>query len=327
MVVAFGAAQAIRRCEFASRDPDETTEFFRRMYVGNHTAFRHVDPQGGLNAQVAAVATLRADRVRGPLTMDVTGDPLGYVLFGQLHRGRWMLRAGGEEARLVGGDSILYPCQTGFELEAQDFDFTFVMLSLEHVAALAAAHTDLKPGQLRFHSMRPISTALARHCTRILAMLHRELSAAASTMLNPLVVEQLCNIAGAAVLATFPNTTMTTEHVPGAGHVAPASLRRAVAFIDAHAHEPITLADIAAAGGIRPRTLQAGFARHYDTTPMAYLREVRLERAHHELQAADLTRGDTVAGIATRWGFIKPGRFAAAYKQHYGVLPSQTLRT
>ncbi|MGI5329435.1 hypothetical protein [Actinomadura nitritigenes] len=33
------------------------------------------------------------------------------------------------------------------------------------------------------------------------------------------------------------------------------------------------------------------------------------------------------AGIAGRWGFLHPGRFAAVYKATYGHPPSETLRT
>lgn len=32
----------VERSVFASSDPEETAEFFRQMYVGNHTAFSDV---------------------------------------------------------------------------------------------------------------------------------------------------------------------------------------------------------------------------------------------------------------------------------------------
>ncbi|PWW25268.1 prepilin-type processing-associated H-X9-DG protein [Geodermatophilus normandii] len=104
-------------------------------------------------------------------------------------------------------------------------------------------------------------------------------------------------------------------------------LRRAVAFVDGHASLPITVTDIARAAGVGPRALQLAFARHLGLSPTAYLRRVRLECAHRELQAADPTTGDTVAAIARRWGFARPDRFTVAYRATYGVLPSHTLRT
>ncbi|WP_222710323.1 helix-turn-helix transcriptional regulator [Quadrisphaera setariae] len=108
----------------------------------------------------------------------------------------------------------------------------------------------------------------------------------------------------------------------GAGGGAPA-----VAFIEAHTSLPITASDVARAAGVGPRALQLAFHRHLDTTPMTYLRRVRLAGAHRELVAADASAGDTGAAIAHRWGFASQDRFATAYRHEHGVLPSRTLRT
>lgn len=104
---------------------------------------------------------------------------------------------------------------------------------------------------------------------------------------------------------------------------APSGLRKAVAFIESEAARPIRLADIVAAAGVGARALQYDFVRHLHTTPTRYLRSVRLERAHRELQAADL-QCETVASIAARWGFSSPGRFATQYRSVYGRSPRMT---
>ncbi|MGQ7296447.1 helix-turn-helix transcriptional regulator [Quadrisphaera sp. KR29] len=109
--------------------------------------------------------------------------------------------------------------------------------------------------------------------------------------------------------------------------MAPAVVRRAVAHIEAHADQPLTLTDIARASGVGPRALQLAFARHLGTSPMAHLRRARLQRAHEELQSADATAGDTVAAVARRWGWTSPSRFSTAYRREFGVPPSGTLRT
>ncbi|MEV6492897.1 helix-turn-helix domain-containing protein, partial [Actinoplanes sp. NPDC051633] len=69
----------------------------------------------------------------------------------------------------------------------------------------------------------------------------------------------------------------------------------------------------------------AGFRRHLGDTPMAYLQQVRLQRAHDDLVAAD-PNTDTVSAIAHRWGFAHLGRFALSYRARYQETPSQTLR-
>ena len=105
----------------------------------------------------------------------------------------------------------------------------------------------------------------------------------------------------------------------------PPLLERAITFIHDHAHREIALSDIAAAVNVTPRTVQYTFRRHLGTTPLDYLRRVRLDRVHRELEAADPSI-DTVTAIAGRWGFSHPGRFSGVYKQAFGRPPSRTLR-
>lgn len=58
-------------------------------------------------------------------------------------------------------------------------------------------------------------------------------------------------------------------------------------------------------------------------SPMAYLRQVRLARAHEDARRGGVR---SVAEVAHRWGFSHLGRFAAAYAARYGAVPSETLR-
>jgi transcriptional regulator GlxA family with amidase domain len=105
----------------------------------------------------------------------------------------------------------------------------------------------------------------------------------------------------------------------------PQTLRGAIEFIHENAHRDIGLSDIAAALNVTPRSVQYMFRRHLATTPLEYLRRVRLDRAHRDLQAAD-PAVDTVMEIAGRWRFAHPGRFSMAYKEAFGRPPSRTLR-
>jgi transcriptional regulator GlxA family with amidase domain len=131
------------------------------------------------------------------------------------------------------------------------------------------------------------------------------------------------------MLLSFPNTALHALSDPlqsGPGAAEPATVRRAMDFMDANAHREITLTQIAQAARIGPRALQMAFQRHRDQTPMHYLRQARLQGVHRDLQAGDPTRGDTVAEIAARWGFRHGQRFAGHYRDVYGCSPSDTLR-
>jgi AraC-like DNA-binding protein len=106
--------------------------------------------------------------------------------------------------------------------------------------------------------------------------------------------------------------------------LAPRLVRQAEEYMLAHIDHPLALEDIAAAVGVSARALQYAFRRFRSTTPMAFLRQQRLERAHHDLQNA--RPGDTVTEIATRWGFTHFGRFAETYRARFGCTPRQTLQ-
>jgi AraC-like DNA-binding protein len=106
----------------------------------------------------------------------------------------------------------------------------------------------------------------------------------------------------------------------------PAVVRRAVEFIDANAHRPIGVADIAGAARIGVRGLQSSFRQYRQETPVGYLRRVRMEGAHRDLVAGDPTLGDTVGAIAERWGFKGAGRFAVEYRRRFGCSPGDILR-
>lgn len=105
---------------------------------------------------------------------------------------------------------------------------------------------------------------------------------------------------------------------------APFYVRRAEAYIEAHSNDSLSLADIAAHAGVSARSLQNGFQSFRHTTPIAFLRLIRLQRVHQALLVADPTV-TTVTEIALQCGFSHMGEFGSSYKRTFGVTPSQTL--
>lgn len=104
----------------------------------------------------------------------------------------------------------------------------------------------------------------------------------------------------------------------------PRMVRQAEDYMLAHVDQPIALEDVAQAVGVSARTLQLAFRKFRDTTPMAFLRDARLDRADADLRAA--LPGSSVTEIATRWGFGHFGRFAGIYRARFGCTPRQTLQ-
>jgi transcriptional regulator GlxA family with amidase domain len=96
-------------------------------------------------------------------------------------------------------------------------------------------------------------------------------------------------------------------------------------FIEANPDLDITVADIARAAHVSVRAIQVAFRRHLHTTPMAYLRRVRLDAARAELLNATPDQGLTVTAVASRWGWARPSRFAADFRAAYGQHPYTLL--
>lgn len=104
----------------------------------------------------------------------------------------------------------------------------------------------------------------------------------------------------------------------------PADLVRALRWLRGHLSEPVRLDELAAIGGVRPRTLETHFKVFLGTTPLGWVRRMRLTRARQQLLRS--REGATVTDVAMANGFNQLGRFAAQYRQVFGELPSATIQ-
>jgi AraC-like DNA-binding protein/Tfp pilus assembly protein PilF len=104
----------------------------------------------------------------------------------------------------------------------------------------------------------------------------------------------------------------------------PADLVRALDWLRGHLSEPISLERLATVADIRPRTLEKHFNTFLGTTPLGWVRQMRLARARRELERG--CPSATVTDIALANGFNQLGRFATRYRAVFGETPSATLR-
>ncbi|MFJ3502831.1 AraC family transcriptional regulator [Streptomyces sp. NPDC090135] len=106
----------------------------------------------------------------------------------------------------------------------------------------------------------------------------------------------------------------------------PAPVKRAMDAVRERPEHPFTTTELAALARVSVRRLQESFREYVGMSPMAYVREVRLDRVREELRAAAPDEV-SVSEVAWRWGFGHQGRFAARYREKYGESPSRTLRS
>lgn len=95
-------------------------------------------------------------------------------------------------------------------------------------------------------------------------------------------------------------------------------------YIEENVHELPELAELTTYAGVSARSLQIGFKQHVGLSPMEYVRNIRMQRAHEQLENAVYT-GENVTDIAMRWGFYNVGRFSQLYKRMYGQSPRETI--
>ncbi|MGB8198558.1 MAG: helix-turn-helix transcriptional regulator [Pseudonocardiaceae bacterium] len=325
MGVAAQTLPPVQRHQFKTADPERAHAFIWQNY-GDYTVRFSGSPKEFTFAHTMTSAPgFSIARVRHSMAVKADANPLGKLLIIQLFSGYLENDLGQETIRFTRTQPLLVPPSRSFQVAWDNFDAGTVTLDLAVVADYAEGAGGIHPAGLEFTRTTPVSPLMARHWQSVVHHVVRDVLPNAEAMASALIRGQTHRLLAASLLATFPNTALDALTDSPAGVVEPRAVRRAVAFIDAHAGEDIGIAEIAEAARIGPRALQRAFRQYRDTTPMEYLRRVRLDHAHRELLVADPSRGDTVSAIAARWGFAHAGRFSMAYHAVYGCFPSQTL--
>lgn len=282
-------------------------------------------PQRGLRMMQTTAGAVRFDHDVYSMNLDLCGSPLGALIFGHLNSGRLSLASGGSERRVPPGSNFLIAQpEHSYIAEIDDGDFELAILPADLPSRVAATEPGRSPQPVRFTGYEPVSRRAARSWEETYAYIRDTIFANPGASAQPLVAASAARLLAAVTLAAYPNTTQADPSVGDRHDAHPATVRRAIAFIDNQAHLPITIADIAAAANVSARAVQLAFRRHLDITPMGYLRNVRLACARADLLAADPGQV-TVTEVAYRWGFPSSSRFGRYYRQAYGSTPVQAL--
>ncbi len=157
--------------------------------------------------------------------------------------------------------------------------------------------------------------ALAELKTYVLGLLHSAQSAP-DVLSSPAVV---------AAVADFLLDHMARRSIGNALNDEPPAhqklVQRACALVHDSLEQAPTVAQLCIDLGVSRRTLQNGFQRTLNVSPLNYLKAVRLGQARRALR-----RADSVTEAATAFGFWHFGHFSQDYLAMFGERPSDTLR-
>ncbi|MGH1563739.1 helix-turn-helix transcriptional regulator [Mumia sp. DW29H23] len=253
-------------------------------------------------------------------------DPLGYLTILEGRRG-WAeyTRAGVTDQAGPGELVAIAGPGDAYSGRSDNLTVRGISLGWELVEdAVRDLRGDRPSAPVRFRRYQPADRASLLHWGNLVDYVEELL--AGPEPVSPRALDAVGRLLARTALVTFG--TDAAEHSVGEDNrdrrdAASDAVRRAVAHIEASADVELSLAELADAARVAPRSLQLAFRRHLGTTPMAYARRVRLDQARRHLLAA--VDGETVTSIASRWGFYNHGRFAAEYREAYGENPGDTL--
>lgn len=266
---------------------------------------------------------VRLDELRYSFRTSYEMSPMGHVLILRARDGEFQFADGGGGRREFGPGDVFLCAQPdeGYRAISRTRRAQAVGLDLTLLAEVSEEPaTDL----VRRFRRDALAPEQARHWRRTVDYLTDTLAGNDAAAASPLVLGAAGRMLAAATISAF-----TAEPEPASAlrpEAATSTVRRAVAFMEANPDLDLGVVDVARACHISVRALQLAFRRQLDTTPMAYLRRVRLDRVRADLRTADPAQGVTVTQIAARWGFADPSRFSAHYRRVFGEPPRDTLR-
>ena len=248
------------------------------------------------------------------------------MTFVMASRGRGQFVMDGREFDMSDEDGVVFPTGALRTLrQSEDCQLSVLLMNrrkaAEHCAKLLGRDLDR---DLQFDPGFDLTSAHGQSWMRLFQFATAELANPHSMFRTvPAARQQLEQTALTGLLLAQSHTYSDALLRPQSAAI-PFYVKRAEAYIESHFTEPLSLADIAAHAGVSARSLQNGFQNFRSTTPMAFLRALRLKRAHEILLLSD-PKTVTVTEIALQCGFGHMGEFATAYKRAFNETPRQTL--
>ena len=132
----------------------------------------------------------------------------------------------------------------------------------------------------------------------------------------------LANAAGRyifhSVLRSGDEGQLPATHEP-VGYAVPERLREAILIMERNLEQPIRLPDVAKSLDLSQRQLERLFQRYTGVSPVRYYVDVRLDRARGLITQTEMV----ITDVAVACGFGSSVQFTRAYKQRFGLPPSQ----
>ena len=316
-----------RHPTFRADDLDRACEYLSDAVARHRLTYLGPDHRLDLRHRRAGLGQVvfNALQFGGNVRVDAPDFPDYYLLQFMLEGGCRVRQAGHCYDMTTGSIAVINPRQP-FE-KSWSPSGRQLMLRIERrlLDRELIAWTGREPrGPIEFDQSRTFAFAEAATLTRVVRMLCDDLRGGSSALDHPLIRDRFASTLASALLIGLPHNHIRAIEA-AEKPIAPVSVRRAERFIEENATNAVGLTDVARATGVSARALQQAFRRFRDTTPMAQLRALRLDRARRALAEAG-PDGGSVTSVVAAHGFGSLSRFTANYKARFGEPPSETQR-
>ena len=316
-------AELVRHGSLATSEPSEARAMLDEIFeIGAHFS-APPETRWDLLLQTWDAPSFAVAGLRLPGVLDVSTHAEKDVVIASVLRGACVIERGPDTRRHEIGDAFIANVpDVEWHAVCTHIQAHAVTLPVALLTDVAGGGDEDAPSDWQFTAFQPTAAGglawrqATRYVDGVLADAGR---------LTPLTVSAAGRLLAATALSVFPNDAAAETTVEERRDAHPRTLHRAISFIEANPDLDISVQDVARASFVTPRTLQLAFRRHLQTTPMGYLKRVRLERVRADLLDADPLRGGTVTKVAARWGFADASRLSTTYSAAFGELPRETL--
>jgi AraC-like DNA-binding protein len=270
-----------------------------------------------------------------PFLLDIDPHPHHWLLLH--HDGHADLSQNAQGIRLSPGDAVLLPGE-GFRLTTEHCSTTALPIDprrlLQEANAMAPPGWFTPPHALPLKQPRTLASRDDGQALALLEAIHHlmpsmvQLAPLQLPLLQALLPTQtLLRLLAALVfpdLRSGRGTPLAPSIAAGAALRSEHPLDPLLTFILANLQEPLSLSTLERVSNYSRRTLQYAFHEYCGCSPMQWIRQQRLARAHQRLLHPH--PGDTVTAISAACGYRSLSRFNVDYKRAYGAKPSAVLR-
>lgn len=307
----------------ARRHIERTTQGQFDFSLQSAREFRHYDVRS-VRLGETQFSLVMVDSVSG-YDIEMMGDP-DLVLLHILMRGSAQLQQGAARADAAAAQMVLLQGMT--RSHKRWYGTTqqlMVKMSRRHMERVIASETGIGIGDpLSFGTMPVLDLARVSTLWSYIVMLCRDLDGPQPCFAGA-VGRSAERTLALMLLGVVPNNYSWAFAEESRSAVAPYYVRRVESYIREHASRPIATEDLVAVGGVSARSIYHGFRRFRSTTPMGYLKAVRLDRAREALAGNRAGVRTSVTEAATAAGYTNLSQFSRDYKARFRESPSQTL--